>query len=211
MQLWETSCSMKTDHFKEELYFCVFRCLTNWSISYAVISPPHLLHSRLSLALLTWAICMDCSIRRLDGGADRQQHRALQDNDTTPKDPDRTISRLPLSRSSLSASQAALHDEAVMLADRLIHLFFLPSFGLSFSLSLNFYYSFSPRHALPFRSNSENYNPWFYRRMWERRGPLRSANWAHLFLFFLLLIPLWMMKELKTVILSRYEEPLDGW
>lgn len=61
---------------------------------FEVLTLLHPLSCLLSLALLTQAICMDCSISWLDSRADetrergdskRQQHTALQDNDATAR------------------------------------------------------------------------------------------------------------------------------
>lgn len=166
------------------------------TLTAGVVSPPPLLSFLLSLALLTRAICMDCSIRRLDSRADetrdkegkrekergrgrkrrrRQTPAALQDNDTTPEDPDRTISSLSLSCFYL----ARPHTHACLM--RLScweigwSISFSPPFFLSVFLSVSppsiklllllLPLSVSPRHSVPFQSNSENYNPWIYRRM----------------------------------------------
>lgn len=103
---------------------------------FEVLTLLHPLSCLLSLALLTQAICMDCSISWLDSRADetrergdskRQQHTALQDNDATARI---QTEQFPPSLRFLSTflpfstSHTSLSDEPVMLGDRLIHLSF---------------------------------------------------------------------------------------
>lgn len=59
----------------------------------------------------------------------------------------------------------SLSDEAVMSGDRLIHLSLPPPSIKLLLLYLTLSYSVSPRHSGCVESNSQNYNPWVYRRV----------------------------------------------
>lgn len=159
---------------------------------------------------------MDCSIRRLDSRADetreREKGKETTDRSREPcrimtQHPQILTEQFPLSPHlfafSLSLSLTRTHRCAMRLScweiGWSISLSLLLSVFLSVSppsiklLLLLPSRSVSPRHSLPFQSNSENYNPWIYRRMiCGENGIITSGQWSRLngFYFFLRLIPL---------------------
>lgn len=146
-----------------------------------IISPLPLLSSLLSLALLTWAICMDCSIRWPDSRADeRKREKTTTDSSREAwrimiQHPKILTEQFPLFLCLfLSLSLSYTHTDRCLMRLSCLEIGWSISFSLSFLsvsppsiklLLLLLSFSVSPRHSVPFQCNSKNYNPWIYWRM----------------------------------------------